>query len=69
MTGESAACLGTVMRGESIVIRNISRYCGDVYECSASNEVPPAVSRHIRVTVECEYSLLPATVEHILHIV
>ena len=41
--------------GETVVIKNVSRYCDDIYECVADNGVPPAVSRQMRVTVECEY--------------
>ena len=41
--------------GEVIIIKNVSRYCDDVYECVADNGVPPAVSRQMRVTVECKY--------------
>jgi len=41
------------LTGEMIVIQNVSRYCDDVYECVASNGVPPSVSRQMRVTVEC----------------
>ncbi|XP_069137523.1 limbic system-associated membrane protein-like [Argopecten irradians] len=37
--------------GEVLVIRNISRYCGGVYECMAFNGVPPAVQRQIEVKV------------------
>lgn len=40
------------MTGEMIIIRNVSRYCDDIYECVASNGVPPSVSRQMRVTVE-----------------
>jgi hypothetical protein len=38
--------------GEMIIIRNVSRYCDDIYECVASNGVPPSVSRQMRVSVE-----------------
>ena len=44
---------GIGLTGEMIVIQNVSRYCDDVYECIASNGVPPTVSRQMRVTVEC----------------
>jgi len=40
------------MTGEMIIIQNVSRYCDDIYECVASNGVPPSVSRQMRVTVE-----------------
>lgn len=35
-----------------IVIKNISRYCDDIYSCVADNGVATAVSRQMRVTVE-----------------
>jgi len=41
---------------ETIVIRNVTRYLDDLYECVASNGVPPAAVRRTRVTVECQYS-------------
>jgi len=44
---------GIGLTGEMIVIQNVSRYCDDIYECVASNGVPPSVSRQMRVTVEC----------------
>jgi len=44
---------GIGLTGEMIVIHNVSRYCDDIYECVASNGVPPLVSRQMRVTVEC----------------
>jgi len=40
--------------GEIVIIHNVSRYCDDIYECVASNGVPPTVSRQMRVTVECK---------------
>jgi hypothetical protein len=43
------------MSGEIFIIQNVSRYCDDIYECVASNGVPPSVSRQMRVTVECEF--------------
>jgi len=43
--------IGTV--GEMVIIHNVTRYCDDIYECIASNGVPPTVSRQMRVTVEC----------------
>ncbi|KAL5004674.1 hypothetical protein ScPMuIL_018130 [Solemya velum] len=38
--------------GEVLLIHNISRYCGDIYECVAFNEIQPEARRQIRVTVE-----------------
>ncbi|XP_067681504.1 limbic system-associated membrane protein-like [Haliotis asinina] len=40
------------MDGEVLVIYNVSRYCSDTYECVAFNDVPPAVNRQIKVTVQ-----------------
>jgi len=42
--------------GVRLDLVNVSRHCADVYECSASNNVPPAVKRHIKLTVECLYT-------------
>jgi len=42
-----------------MVISNISRHCAGVYECEASNGVPPPVSRRMEITVECKLTLLP----------
>ena len=44
------------MNGEVLVIHNVTRYCGDIYECIAFNGVPPAVNHLIRVEVKCEYT-------------
>lgn len=33
----------------------MSRYCADVYECSANNNIAPSAKRHIKLTVECKY--------------
>jgi len=41
--------------GETLLIVNASRYGGELYECIASNGVPPAVSRQIKVIVQCTY--------------
>ncbi|KAK3593791.1 hypothetical protein CHS0354_014331 [Potamilus streckersoni] len=38
--------------GEVLIIHNITRYCDDVYECVASNDIEPADSREMKVTVE-----------------
>ncbi|CAD5125159.1 DgyrCDS13402 [Dimorphilus gyrociliatus] len=38
--------------GEMLVIKNVSRYCDDIYSCVAENGVSSAVSRQMRVTVE-----------------
>lgn len=43
------------MSGEVLKIRNISRYCDDIYECVAFNGVPPSVSRQIKVSVQCKF--------------
>lgn len=42
---------GIGMTGEVLVIENVSRYCDDIYECTASNGVAPDVSRKIKVNV------------------
>ncbi|XP_050414939.1 opioid-binding protein/cell adhesion molecule homolog isoform X2 [Patella vulgata] len=39
-------------KGEELVIHNVTRYCGGIYECLADNNVPPAVKKEIRVDVE-----------------
>ncbi|KAL8578025.1 hypothetical protein ACOMHN_048801 [Nucella lapillus] len=38
--------------GEVLIIHNISRFCGDLYECVAFNGVPPAINRMIQVDVQ-----------------
>lgn len=38
--------------GEVLIIHNITRYCGDTYECVAFNGVPPPVNHLIHVAVE-----------------
>lgn len=52
------AGIGSV--GEVVIIHNVTRYCDDIYECVATNGVPPTVSRQMRVTVECESYTLPS---------
>ena len=42
------------VNGEVLIIHNVTRYCGDTYECVAFNGVPPAVNPLIRVDVECK---------------
>ncbi|CAG5130423.1 unnamed protein product, partial [Candidula unifasciata] len=52
---KSEFCPGTNkigINGEILLIHNVSRYCGGVYECVAYNGVPPAVNKLIRVSVE-----------------
>ncbi|ESP04521.1 hypothetical protein LOTGIDRAFT_170764 [Lottia gigantea] len=39
-------------KGEELIIHNVTRYCGGIYECLADNNVPPAVKKQIRVDVE-----------------
>ncbi|BFZ01266.1 hypothetical protein BsWGS_04306 [Bradybaena similaris] len=48
--GEDKKKIG--INGEILLIHNVSRYCGGVYECVAYNGVPPAVNKLIRVSVE-----------------
>ncbi|XP_012936781.2 opioid-binding protein/cell adhesion molecule homolog isoform X2 [Aplysia californica] len=38
--------------GEVLIIHNISRHCGDTYECNAFNGVPPPVNKLMKVSVE-----------------
>ncbi|KAJ8304062.1 hypothetical protein KUTeg_017645 [Tegillarca granosa] len=50
--------------GEVLLIHNISRYCDDLYECVAFNDIPPAASREMRVRgketiLECRVSSNP----------
>lgn len=45
--------VGTGVLGAVLIIDTISRHCDDVYECEATNGVPPSVTRQMRVTVEC----------------
>lgn len=42
------------VNGEVLIIHNVTRHCGDRYECVAFNGVPPAVTRVIEVFVECK---------------
>lgn len=44
------------MLGSVMVIPNISRHCAGIYECEASNGVPPLVNRQMKITVECKLS-------------
>ncbi|KAH9513237.1 hypothetical protein Btru_034447 [Bulinus truncatus] len=44
--------------GEILIIYNVSRHCGGMYECVASNDVPPAVNKLIRVNVEFEPEII-----------
>ncbi|XP_064620099.1 protein CEPU-1-like isoform X2 [Lineus longissimus] len=39
------------LSGEMIIIHNVSRYCDDYYECTASNGVQPDVDRRMKVSV------------------
>ena len=45
---------GIGINGEVLVIHNVSRYCGDIYECVAFNGVHPASNRLISVDVQCK---------------
>lgn len=45
---------GIGMEGEILVIHNVSRFCDGVYQCVASNDVPPAVEMETKVIVECK---------------
>lgn len=46
--------VGIGMEGEILVIHNVSRFCDGVYQCVASNDVPPAVEMETEVIVECK---------------
>ena len=34
---------------------NVTRECADLFECVATNGVPPAVSKQIKIDVECKF--------------
>ncbi|XP_062619049.1 opioid-binding protein/cell adhesion molecule homolog [Saccostrea cucullata] len=57
-SGEREPCIYTTektgigMEGEILVIHNVSRYCDGIYQCVASNDVPPAVEMETAVFVE-----------------
>ncbi|XP_062610466.1 immunoglobulin superfamily member 10-like [Saccostrea cucullata] len=57
-SGERDSCIYTVekphigMEGEILVIHNVSRYCNGIYQCVASNDVPPAAEMDTAVLVE-----------------
>lgn len=42
--------------GDTLIVKNITRAHSGIYECIANNSVPPAASRKIKVSVECNYS-------------
>ena len=42
--------------GEVLVLRNVTRSLGGLYECVADNGVPPAALLVVRVHVQCEWS-------------
>ncbi|KAJ8304281.1 hypothetical protein KUTeg_017864, partial [Tegillarca granosa] len=41
--------------GDTLIIRNISRFCGGSYMCEAFNQVSTPAVRKINVTVQCKY--------------
>jgi len=47
------ASTGAGAVGERLDLMNVSRQCADVYECTANNNVPPAASHLVKLTVEC----------------
>jgi len=40
------------IQGEVIMFYNVTRECADLFECVATNGVPPAVSKQIKIDVE-----------------
>ena len=54
----SDAGVPTTAIGARLELLNVSRDCADVYECTASNNIPPSVKRHIKLTVECTLTLI-----------
>ncbi|KAL8574996.1 hypothetical protein ACOMHN_064527 [Nucella lapillus] len=47
--------------GQVLVIHNVTRYCGGIYECVAENGVPPSVRKDIRVQVKFQPEISLAT--------
>ena len=47
-----------LQEGDTLIIKNVSRYYSGVFECIANNSVPPAASRKIKVSVECKKTKL-----------
>ena len=43
--------------GEVLLIHNISRFCGGIYECEAQNGIGLGDRRSINVDVECKNSV------------
>ena len=58
-SGESLIVLSYVSdvgtMGEVLIIHNITRHCGGLYECEAQNGVGAPVRRSINVDVECKF--------------
>lgn len=42
-----------LQEGDTLVIKNVTRFYSGVFECIANNSVPPAASRKIKLSVEC----------------
>lgn len=47
-----------LQEGDTLIIKNVTRYYSGVFECIANNSVPPAASRKIKVSVECMKKLI-----------
>jgi len=47
-----------VSAGHKLVLSNITRDSGDVFQCQADNGVPPTARKTFHVTVECMKRLL-----------
>ncbi|ESO08726.1 hypothetical protein HELRODRAFT_190578 [Helobdella robusta] len=52
LANESSVDGSIIGMGEVLTIINISRNCGGVYECRASNEIPPPVDKLFNIAVE-----------------
>ena len=45
-----------IQSGNTLTLNNINRSYSGVFECIANNSVPPAASRKIKITIECNFS-------------
>lgn len=51
--------------GDTLVIKNVSRFYSGVFECIANNSVPPAASRKIKVSIECKYIRILISIKNV----